>query len=195
MVNHASRRLKLSGFVSAAAMLAAGLTGCASNAAPILSGALSAPSLPPADSVLANSPPTDVYAAIAQHALTCWMGPKGPLKATHIFHADAASPTTGGHAEIALHERDMTQPHPWGPRTFRIELTPEGGGSSTRIGMTNIKMPADLADALRKDVGDWAQGRDTCQAQVVRPPPPDAVPAPSAAAKPKKGGAKVLKTG
>ena len=133
------------------------------------------------DTVLASSPPTEIYAAIAQKALVCWMGPKGPLKATHIFHADAASPTTGGRAEIVLHERDLTQPHPWGQRAFRMEMVGEGGGTDTRITMVNIKIPADLADAMRTDVATWAKGADGCQAQVVRPPAPDPAPEPPAA--------------
>jgi hypothetical protein len=120
-----------------------------------------------------------VYAAIAQKALVCWVGPTGPLKATHIFHADAASPTTGGLAEIVLHERDLTQKHPWGARTFRIALTPEGGDTNTRVDMQNIKIKRDMADALRADVIAWANGKDSCQAQVVQPPSPD--PAPSGA--------------
>ena len=153
------------------------LSGCASGGDATLSAALIAGALPAADSLSANNPPTTVYAAIAQKALTCWMGPKGPLKTTHIFHADAASPTSGGKAEIALHERDMTQPHPWGGRTFRVELTPEGGGTDTRVAMTNIKMPKDLADAMRADVGAWASGSESCKAQIVRPPPPDPAPA------------------
>ena len=105
--------------------------------------------LPVADSVTANGAPTAVYADLAQRALACWMGSSGPLKTTHIFHADAASPTSGGHAEIVLHERDTTSPHPWGARAFRIELADAGGGSSTQISMLNIKMPADIADALK----------------------------------------------
>jgi hypothetical protein len=152
------------------------LSGCATGGDATLSAALIAGALPAADSLTANNPPTTVYAAIAQKALTCWMGPKGPLKTTHIFHADAASPTSGGRAEIALHERDTTQPHPWGGRTFRIELTPEGGGTDTRVAMVNIKMPKDLADAMRADVGAWAKGGESCQAQVVRPPPPESAP-------------------
>ena len=140
--------------------------------------------MPAADAVLANNPPTKVYADLAQRALNCWVGPKGPLKATHIFHAEATSPTTGGRAEIVLHERDTTSPHPWGKRAFRIELTDVGGGTNTQIAMTNISLPGDLADALRIDVVNWARGSESCRAQVVRPPPPDPVPAP--AAKPKK---------
>ena len=150
------------------------LAACSSATNPISIG-----SLPAADSVLANNPPTKVYADLAQKALSCWVGPKGPLKATHIFHAEAASPTTGGRAEIVLHERDTTSPHPWGKRAFRIELTDVGGGTNTQIAMMNISLPRDLADALRIDVVNWAHGTESCQAQVVRPPPPDPVPEPA----------------
>ena len=80
-------------------MAAAGLGACSAGSEGSLSAALVSGSLPAADTLVANEPPTVVYSNIAQKALTCWMGPKGPLKATHIFHADAASPTTGGKAD------------------------------------------------------------------------------------------------
>jgi hypothetical protein len=167
----------------AALLIPACLAGCG-NAAQTLTllGTAALGPLPPPDSALADNAPTFVYSAIAQKALVCWVGPKGPLKATHIFHADAASPTTGGQAEIVLHERDLTQQHPWGPRTFRIVLTPEGGDTNTRIAMQNIKIKRDMADALRADVIAWANGKESCQAQTLVPPPADAV---QAAAKPK----------
>jgi hypothetical protein len=162
------------------ALVAVTLCGCSGTSGlTSLTNPISLGTLPAPDSILADKPPTDVYSVIAQKALVCWMGPKGPLKGSQIFHADAASPTTGGRAEIALHERDTTQKHPWGPRTFRIELTDEGGGTNTRIAMQNIKLPNDLAEALRTDVNAWVRGKDSCQAQVVRPPPPDPAPAPS----------------
>lgn len=162
------------------------LGGCAGSAGIGVGSALTAGSLPAPDALIASNPPTTVYAEIAQKALSCWMGPKGPLKASHIFHADAASPTTGGRAEIALHERDLSQPHPWGGRVFRVELSPAGGGTDTRIEMVNIKLPHDLADALRTDVSNWAKGADGCQAQVVRPPVPEPVAAPVVAKGKKK---------
>lgn len=181
-VNFASRLLAVVG------LLTTGLAACSGGSDSGLVTALTAGAIPTSDALTANSPPTTVYSAIAQKALSCWMGPKGPFKSTHIFHADAASPTTGGQAEIVLHERDMTQPHPWGPRAFRIELVAEGGGTDTRVMMSNIKLPKDLAEAVRADVTDWAKGGDGCQAQVVRPPPPPdpvpaAVPLPKAKAK------------
>lgn len=100
------------------------------------------------------------------------MGADGPLKPLYIFHAEAASPTTGGQSQIALHERDLTQSHPWGARTFRAELSAEGGGTDTRITLTNIKLPRDLEEAVRTDIGAWATGRDSCQVRAIRPPPP-----------------------
>ena len=173
-----------------AAVSAMAGAGCAATLpGPISLGTLpSIGALPAPDGTLADNAPTAVYAAIAQKALVCWMGPKGPFKATHIFHADAASPTTGGQAEIVLHERDLTQKHPWGPRTFRIALTPEGGDTNTRVEMQNIKMKRDMADALRTDVIAWARGKDSCQAQVVQPPAPEPVAAPPKVKKKAKAG-------
>ena len=159
------------------------LSACAQPNSSILVGAL-----PAGGNIVAEQPPTVVYALLAQKALACWMGPKGPLKSTHIFHAEAASPTTGGRAEIVLQERIVTAAHPWGARAFRIELTDVGGGTNTSIAIENIKLPADLAEALRTDIVDWAQGKDGCQAQLLRPPPPDPVPAPPVKPKRPKSG-------
>ncbi len=39
--------------------------------------------------------PTDVYTRIARGALTCWFGAAGPLKGTHIYHAEAAPASQG----------------------------------------------------------------------------------------------------
>ncbi len=159
--------------------LLATLSGCSGGGPTLASlGTAALGPLPPSDSVLVDNAPTVVYAAVAQKALVCWTGAKGPLKTTHIFHADAASPTSGGRAEIVLHERDPTQTHPWGPRTFRIGFSPEGGDTNTRIDMQNIKIKREMADALRTDVIAWAQGKDSCQAQVLQPPPPDPIPVP-----------------
>lgn len=159
--------------VGLAAML---VTGCSANSNSGLVNALSSGSVPTSDSASVSNPPTVVYAMVAQNALTCWMGPKGPFKQSHIFHADAASPTQGGQAEIVLHEREISQPHPWGKRSFRIELAGLGGGTDTRVTMLNINLPSDLAEAVRADVTNWAKGGNGCQAQVARPPPPDPVP-------------------
>ncbi len=142
------------------------------NSVPAIPAPVQSAALPASDSLVVSGAPTTVYAAVAQKALACWTGADGPLKPLYIFHAEAASPTTGGKAEIVLHERDTSQPHPWGARAFRVELSAEGGGTDTRLSLVNIKLPKDLEEAVRTDVGAWAEGRESCQVRVVRPPPP-----------------------
>jgi hypothetical protein len=111
-----------------------------------------------------------VYGGIAQNALVCWFGASGPLRPTHIFHADLPSAATS--ADIIIHERDATQANPRGARAFLITLTRDGGGESSRVAIENKKFPADLGDAMRSDVLSWVRGGNACQTQVVRPPPP-----------------------
>jgi hypothetical protein len=182
------RRCPISPGAPLLALVLSGALGGCSNGMSSLTQPISIGALPAADSITAEDAPTAVYALLAQKALACWMGQNGPLKATHIFHADAASHTSGGKAEIALHERDLTQAHPWGARAFRIELLPAGGGAYTTVTTQNLKLPTDLANALKTDVVVWAGGKDGCQAQVVRPPPkPEPPPAPTKAkTKPRK---------
>ena len=112
------------------------------------------------------------YDLIAKGALTCWFGPGAPLKGTHIFHADVPSPTEKRDVDIVVHERDTTgQPNPRGTRAFRINLAAEAE-TRTRVTMQVGKLPADLGSAMEKDVVAWSHGRQSCQAQVARPPPP-----------------------
>lgn len=124
-----------------------------------------------------NTPTVDggtiaVYDLIAKPALTCWFGPGAPLKSTHIFHADVPPPTEKRDVDITIHERDTTgQPNPRGTRAFRITLSAEAE-ARTRVTMQVGKLPADLAAAMEKDVVAWVHARQSCQAQVVRPPPP-----------------------
>lgn len=113
-----------------------------------------------------------VYDLIAKGALTCWFGPGAPLKGSHIFHADVPSPTEKRDVDVTVHERDTTgQPNPRGTRAFRINLSAESD-TRTRVVMQIGKLPADLAGAMEKDVVGWVHGRQGCEAQVVRPPPP-----------------------
>lgn len=148
----------------------------------------SAPQTPAPSGVLtpSGSTPTvdgttiSIYNLIAKGALTCWFGPGAPLKGTHIFHADVPSPTEKRDVDVTLHERDTTgQPNPRGTRAFRITLSAEAD-TRTRVVMQIGKLPADLATAMEKDVVAWAHGRESCEAQVVRPPPPPAPPEPPA---------------
>jgi hypothetical protein len=118
--------------------------------------------------------PTDVYAAVASGMLRCWLGAGGPLKATHVFHADAAPPSEGGAAEIVLHERDPSMRDQRGARAFRVALAAEGG--SVRVAVTAIKIAAPLSELMARDVATWASGGSGCQARALSPPSPPQPP-------------------
>ena len=101
--------------------------------------------------------PTEVYALVAGGALRCWFGADGPLKATHVFHAEAAPPAEGGAAEIVLHERDPSLRDQRGPRAFRVSFAGDPGG--VRVGITTIKIAAPLSELMVRDVAVWARWR------------------------------------
>lgn len=135
-------------------------------------------SLPTGQTVVSGSA-LDAYSAVARGALVCWVGADGPLKLTHIFHAEAMPPSSGGGAEIVLHQRDPSQPSPRGVRAMRIAFS-DTGGNTARVDFENMKLPQDLGDAMKKDALAWAAKAESCEAQVVRPP---ATPVPTATAK------------
>ncbi len=132
--------------------------------------------------VIAQGTATEVYALVARGALRCWFGADGPLKATHIFNADAASPAQGGAAEIVVHERDAALRDPRGNRAFRVSFTGEVTG--VRVGITPIKVPDALAQPMVRDVETWARGGEGCQARAANPPQ---AAAPTPQATPAKG--------
>jgi hypothetical protein len=139
---------------------------------------------------MGNSPsvqgsPMLVYERVARGALVCWFGGVGPLKKTHIFNADAAPPSAGGAAEIMIHEREanpLPNQTPRGTRVFRIWFERESE-ATTRVQLQASRLPSDLAQAMERDTVAWAIGKESCEAQVVRPPPVVAEPV---VAKPKK---------
>lgn len=144
-------------------------------------GAVPSPAAAPAEiSTIVPGTPTEVYTRVARGALRCWFGANGPLKATHIFNAEAAPPSDGGVAEIVLHERDVALRDQRGARAFRISIVGEGGG--VHVGMTPIKIGAPLAEPMVRDVETWAQGGSGCQAGALGPPAPTAA-APAKSAK------------
>ena len=126
---------------------------------------------------------TDVYMRIAHGAAGCWFGAAGPLKRTHIFHADLDPPSKGETAEIAIHEIDRTQPSPWGRRVFRVQLVPVDGATS--IAVENVGIEEEVAKRMRADVYQWIEGKAACStkeaapaAPLVTAPPPLSPPSP-----------------
>lgn len=98
----------------------------------------------------------------------------GPLKKSYIFNADALPPSQGGAADIFLHEREANpapNQTPKGARVFRITFERESD-TTTRVRMEAAKLAADLVQAMENDAIAWAGDKASCEAQVVRPPPP-----------------------
>lgn len=135
------------------------------------------PATPPAEiTAVATGTPTEVYARVAGGALRCWFGANGPLKATHIFNAEAAPPSEGGAAEIVVHERDAAARDPRGTRAFRVGFI--GRGGSVEVGISPLKIAPALSELMVRDVETWAQGGSGCNARALMPPaeiasPPD----------------------
>lgn len=132
------------------------------------------PSLPAARGYVAAAP-TEAYALVARGATSCWFGAGGPLKISHIFHAEADPPSNGGRVEIALLERDMAAQTPRGPKAYRIGFGGEGNG--TRIEYTNHKLPDALAAGIEADVHRFAGGDLTCAAVGATAPRLEPTPA------------------
>ncbi|MFZ0849215.1 MAG: hypothetical protein WAO08_08435, partial [Hyphomicrobiaceae bacterium] len=104
----------------------------------------------------------------ARGALNCWLGVAGPLRATHVFAAEAAPPNQGGAAEIVLHERDPSFRDQRGPRALRVSFEQAQGG--VRVVLSNLRLAVALAQAMAGDAAAWAKGASGCRAQEVREP-------------------------
>lgn len=114
--------------------------------------------------------PTEIYALVARGAHRCWFGADGPLKPTHVFHAEADSPASGGTAEMVLHERDETLRDKRGTRAFRVSFSSAPAG--VRLAIAAPKMEQQLAQLMTKDVAAWAKGGTDCEVRRQMPPPP-----------------------
>jgi hypothetical protein len=124
-------------------------------------GTASLPTLPPLPvSAAYSETPVEIYSRIASGAMSCWFASSGPLKRTHIFHADVAPPSDNAGAEIVIHERDNAAASPRSLRAFRIEITraPEG----TFVKGENLKLPEPLATSMQEDIKRWASGGSGC---------------------------------
>ncbi len=150
-----------------ASISAISLVGC-SNASQLQLAVLNA-------SVQSPDPVVDVYARIAQGAMACWFGGSGFLKTTHIFYADVGAPSSGRGGEIVIHEKDTTQPQPWGRRAFRIRIASADG--VTTVEAENVAMSDDVAGRMRADVFQWAQGNPGCGPQGPSAAPAAPLPA------------------
>ena len=159
--------------IGAGACSSANLPQLPAGSAPVETGAVAsgpAEAAPFETTTIAPGTPTEVYALVAGGALRCWFGAGGPLKASHVFHAEAAPPAQGGAAEIVLHERDPSLRDQRGPRAFRVAFTGDPGG--VRVGITTIKVAAPLSELMVRDVVVWASGGAGCQARALSPAPP-----------------------
>jgi hypothetical protein len=167
------------------------LGGCTPSGLPILPpakgplepGALASHPETLETSLIASGSPIDIYAQLARGILNCWFGADGPLKRSHIFHAEAESATAGGAAEIVLQERDITLRDQRGVRAYRIQITNDAAGA--RVVATSLKMDLQRAKVMAKDVEVWAKGGSGCQLAVLFPPP--LPPDPPKAKAPAKG--------
>jgi hypothetical protein len=162
-----------------AVLLAMGAGACSSatlpqlpaGSAPVETGAVGnahPEGAPVETATFASGTPTEVYTLVAGGALRCWFGADGPLKATHVFHAEAAPPAEGGVAQIVLHERDPSLRDQRGARAFRVSFTAEAG--RVRVGITTIRVTSPLAELMVRDVAVWASGGAGCQARALSPP-------------------------
>jgi len=124
---------------------------------------------------------TDIYARVAQGAMSCWFGANGPLKKDYIFHANADAPSRGGKAQITIHRRDPTQPNPRGAKAYLVNIDPTGESTAT-VKAENLKMSDDFASAMTDDVARWSRGDQGCSGNSTAAgwapaPPAAAVPA------------------
>lgn len=133
--------------------------------------------------------PTSLYTLVARGVHACWFGAGGPLGSTHVFRAEAQSPTKGGHAEIIIHERDVALTDQRGPQALRIAF--ENNAGVVRIATRVLKVPPGYGEAMTRDVETWAKGGSGCQLRASFPQPPETPAARKVPGKPSaKPGAK-----
>ena len=172
-------------FMLVGLLAAACAAGCSSSGAPTLppsagaieTGATLHPSSTTAaveTTIMTPGTPTEVYTLVAHGALRCWFAPDGLLKTTHVFSAEADSPTQGGAAAIVVHGRDDTLSDHRGARAFRITFVPDPGG--VRVTVVNLKMPDAIAHSMVRDAETWARGGEGCETRAADRAPPQAMP-------------------
>jgi hypothetical protein len=186
-----------------ACALSADAGGCAPSSAPTLTAGTApietgataqvpspVPSaqVPVETAIIVQGTPTEVYSLVARGALGCWFAANGPLKATHVFRADASPPSQGGRAEIVLHERDASLSDQRGTRAFHVGFASDAVG--VRVGIAVIKIAPALAELMVRDVEVWAKGGAGCQTKALSPPQTAAPLQPAPKTKSWRGGAR-----
>lgn len=161
------------GFISITLVLLA-TAGCSTTALPVIPASLpeqndkaDSAQVPAEVASIVAGAPTDVYALVARGALKCWFGADGPLKPTHVFHAEAESPAKGGAAEMVLHDRDESVRDKRGARAFRVSFSSAPGG--VRVAVSVPRMEEQLARVMAKDVFAWAKGGTDCEVRKQMP--------------------------
>lgn len=114
--------------------------------------------------------PTSLYTLVARGIHACWFGAGGPLGSTHVFRAEAQSPSKGGQAEIIIHERDVGLTDQRGPQALRIAF--ESNGGVVRVATKVLKVPPGYGEPMTRDVETWAKGGSGCQLRASFPQPP-----------------------
>ena len=201
MAREAHKILTVSGMKTFGVILACGfaLGGCASMPeAPSLSMA-ALPSVASISAIGAGSSErpigsaTDLYARVGRGAMACWFGANGPLKLGYIYHAEAEAASRGGGSEIIIHQREIGQPNPRGPKAYRIKIEP--AGEAATIATENLKMPEASGRAMTADVERWSKGEAACTGSSAiagwSPKAADDQPAPAKATAVKKPNGKV----
>jgi hypothetical protein len=164
--------LALSLAVAASACSSAKLPSIASGAGQIetsAAGSSDPGSGPYETATTAPGDPTTVYTQVARAIHACWFGAGGPLTNTHVFRAEAQSPTKGGQAEIIIHERDVAFTDQRGPQALRISF--ENAAGVSRVGVKVLKLPPGYGEPITRDVEVWAKGGVGCQLRASFPQP------------------------
>jgi hypothetical protein len=161
--------------ISLVFVLTLGTAGCTSSSLPSLPPLQPAPSeeepkrTPTEHVSIVSGTPTGIYALVARGVHRCWLGADGPLKPTHVFHAEAESPANGGAAEIVLHERDPTMRDERGPQALRVAFSAVPGG--VRLAMAMPRIESQLGQPMAKDILSWANGGTDCEMRRHLPLP------------------------
>jgi hypothetical protein len=166
--------------LSAASCAPTGLSQVPAGTGQIETASASNALLAPVEShTTVSSEPVETYTRLARGINGCWFGPGGPLRATHVLHAEVRSPADGGKAEIAIHERDLGAKDQRGLQAFRVSI--EGIVTGSRVKVASIKLPPGFGEAMTRDVDLWAKGEAGCQLRASFPQPEEK-PAPKAKA-------------